>query len=146
MLLIIKEPKTKKDYESYFDLIWQILRRPWGLPRGSERDGLEEESIHLIAFIENNIIVGVDRAHFNSPDEAQIRFMAVSQYYQNNGIGGTLLADLERRVKIGGAKYIVLNSRETAIDFYKKHGYSSEGKAIIIINSIRHIKVRKDLF
>lgn len=145
MFLIIKKPETKKDYENYYALRWQILRMPWGLPRGSEKDGLEEISLHLIAYTEDRIPVGVGRAHFNSRKEAQIRFMAVAPHYQNNGIGSTLLAALERRVEIDGAKYIVLNSRETAFGFYKKHGYSSEGRPIFLFNSIKHIKVRKEL-
>lgn len=87
-----------------------------------KKDDLEETSIHLIVYSENKIPVGAGRVHFNSKTEAQIRFMAVDPHYQNNGIGSTILADLERRVKISGAKYIVLNSRETALDFYKKMG------------------------
>jgi ribosomal protein S18 acetylase RimI-like enzyme len=145
MYLIIKEPETKKDYENYFDIRWQILRRPWGQPRGSEKDGLEETSTHLMAYTENKIPVGAGRAHFNSETQAQIRFMAVVPDYRNNGIGGTLLTGLERRVKIGGAKYIVLNSRETAVGFYKKHGYSAEGRAMTLFGSVKHIKMRKDI-
>ncbi len=145
MFLIIKKPETEKDYEDYYALRWQILRRPWGLPRGSEKDEREETSIHLMAYTEDRIPVGVGRAHFNSKNEAQVRFMAVDPHYQNNGIGSTLLAALERRVKIDGAKYIVLNSRETAIGFYKKNGYSSEGRIFTLFDSIKHIKVRKDL-
>ncbi len=143
MYLIIKEPETKKDYENYFDIRWQILRRPWGRPRGSEKDDLEETSIHLMAYIENKIPIGAGRAHFNSATQAQIRFMAVVPAYWNNGIGGTLLSGLERRVKIGGAKYIVLNSRETAVGFYKKHGYITEGRAETLFSSVKHIKMRK---
>ena len=145
MYLIIKEPETKKDYENYFDIRWQILRRPWGCPRGSEKDDLEETSIHLMAYTENKIPVGAGRAHFNSAAQAQIRFMAVVPDYRNNGIGGTLLSGLERRVKIGGAKYIVLNSRETAVGFYKKHGYSTEGRAVTLFSQLKHVKMRKDI-
>ncbi len=145
MYLIIKEPETKKDYENYFDIRWQVLRRPLGLPRGSEKDDLEETGIHLMAYTKDNIPIGAGRAHFNSETQAQIRFMAVVPNYRNNGVGGTLLSGLERRVKIGGAKYIVLNSRETATGFYKKYGYSAKGRAVTLFSSVKHIKMRKDL-
>ena len=79
--MIIKEPKTKEEFEQYYDLRWKILRQPWNQPRGSEKDEKENESIHIM-LIHNDKVIGCGRGHFNSPTEAQIRYMAVEEGFQ----------------------------------------------------------------
>lgn len=83
----VYEPKSAKDFERYFDLRWRILRKPWGQSRGTEKDKLEERSIHLMVCQSDRIPMGVGRAHFSSPDEAQIRFMAVEEQFRGKGVG-----------------------------------------------------------
>jgi ribosomal protein S18 acetylase RimI-like enzyme len=145
MEIIFKQPKTDKEFQDYFELRWRILRQPHNQPRGSEKDDLEELSTHLMAYFEGKIPAAVGRAHFNSESEAQVRFMAVDPHYQNAGIGSSLLADLEKRVKLRGAHYIVLNSRESATGFYIKNGYKKTGEAGMLFGTVQHIRMRKDL-
>jgi len=145
MDIMIKQPKTDKEFQDYYELRWRVLRQPHGQPRGSERDDLEELSIHLMAYYEGKIPAAVGRAHLNSAYEAQIRFMAVDPHYQNAGIGSSLLAGLEKRIKTSGARYIVLNARETAAGFYIKNGYTRDGEAGTLFGNIRHIRMRKYL-
>ena len=142
--LIIREPQTEEEFEEYYHLRWEILRKPWNQPRGSEKDERERESIHIMAIYENKV-VGVGRGHFNSREEGQIRYMAVEESYRNRGIGSSLLLELEKRLKERGAKYIVLNARENAVEFYRKHGYIIVGKAHTLFNSIHHFKMMKKL-
>jgi ribosomal protein S18 acetylase RimI-like enzyme len=145
MGILIRQPKTEKEMQDYYDLRWRVLRSPHDQPRGSEKDDLEEISIHLVAYYEKKIPAAAGRAHFNSDREAQIRYMAVDPYYQNTGIGSSLLADLEKRVRTRGASYITLNSRESAIGFYRKNGYRIVGKAGVLFGTVKHVKMRKDL-
>ena len=145
MDIIVRQPKTKKEIQDYYDLRWRVLRSPHNQPRGSEKDNLEDISIHLMAYYEGKVPVAVGRAHFNLVREAQIRYMAVNPYYQNAGIGSSLLAGLEKRVKARGASYIILNSRESAAGFYRKNRYRAIGKAGILFGTIKHIKMKKDL-
>lgn len=145
MNIIIREPKTKKEIEEYYNIRWRVLRKPHNQIRGSEKDDLEELAIHLIAYYGEWIPVAVGRAHFNSDVEVQVRFMAVDPHYQNFGLGSSILSALEKRVKTRGASYIILNSRESAVGFYKKNGYRITGKAGRIFGSIQHMKMRKDI-
>lgn len=139
----ICEPQTKEEFEKYYDLRWRMLRKPWGKPRGSEKDEREDQSIHLMACKNNKNPVGVGRAHFNSPEEAQIRYMAVATAFQREHIGTRILQELEKQVQENGAKYIVLNARENAVGFYKKHGYHIVEKAHTLFGSIPHYKMKK---
>ncbi len=145
MLIHICEPKSDEDFAKYYDLRWNILRKPWNQPRGSERDDMEDRSIHIMACDKYNKVIGVGRLHFNTLHEAQIRYMAVDDCYRGKGIGSLILKELENRALKKGAKYIVLNSRESAIDFYKKHGYFVVGKSHMLFGVISHLKMMKSL-
>ena len=45
----ITEPKTRDEFEAYYLLRYQVLREPWNQPRGSEKDDMENECIHIMA-------------------------------------------------------------------------------------------------
>ena len=89
--------------------------------------------------------LAIGRLHFNTPDEAQVRFMAVDPSAQGRGLGGKILRECERRARVGGAKSIVLNAREDAQRFYLKHGFTAVGPAPTIFNAVKHLRMRKDL-
>ena len=145
MRLTVSEPKIKNEFEKYYDLRWRILRKPWKQPKGTEKDNLEKESIHIIIKNEKRQIIGVGRGHFNSPKEAQIRYMAIEKNKQGKGLGSLILKELEKRLKKRGAKYIVLNARESASKFYEKHGYRIIKKAHTLFGSIPHFKMKKTI-
>ena len=141
--MIVTEPTTPEDFELYYDLRWRILRKPWTQPKGSEKDELEDQSIHIMVCNEERIPAGVGRAHFNSPDEAQIRYMAVEEKLQGKGIGTLILNELERKIIEKGAEYIVLNARDNAIKFYERHGYKIVKEAHVLFDAIPHYKMIK---
>jgi N-acetylglutamate synthase-like GNAT family acetyltransferase len=141
----ITSPTTAEEFERYYELRWRMLRKPWDQPRGSEKDDKENSSVHIMICDENNNIIGIGRAHFNSPDEAQVRFMAVEEGYQKKGIGSIILNELEKKIIEYKAKYIVLNARDTAIPFYKKHLYYEVKQTISLFGTIPHHIMRKDL-
>jgi N-acetylglutamate synthase-like GNAT family acetyltransferase len=140
----IRSPQTKKELEAYYDLRYRVLREPWGQPRGSEKDDIEDRSIHVIA-IEDGKIIGCGRLHFNSKKEAQIRQMAVEEAYRGTGVGKSIVLELERVAKEKGAKYVVTDAREVALGFYEKLGYMVCGNAPTIFGSVKQCKMRKDL-
>lgn len=143
-MMRVQSPVTPEDFEKYYDLRWRILRKPWSQPRGSEKDELEAGSIHVLVK-DGDRVVGIGRGHFNTPQEGQVRYMAVEEGCQGKGIGGLVLGELEQRLKEGCATYVVLNSRDTAIPFYEKHGYHVIGDAPTMFGVIQHVKMRKDL-
>ena len=142
----ICEPESSEDFKRYYFLRWKILRKPLDLPLGSERDDIEDKAIHLMVCKKDRIPIAVGRLHFNSDEEAQIRFMAVDERYQGKGIGTMLLKELERRARENGARYVVLNARESVINFYRKNGYFAVGKPFVLLNTVYHLKMKKFLY
>jgi predicted GNAT family N-acyltransferase len=140
-----RSPRTPSEWESYFDLRWRILRAPWDQPRGSEKDEIEETSDHLMIAGSDSRPLAIGRLHFNSPDEAQVRFMAVEREAQGKGLGGRILQEFEVRARTAGATSIVLNAREDAERFYQKHGFITVGPAPTIFDAVKHVRMRKNL-
>ena len=138
-------PQSEAEWEDYFDLRWRVLRAPWQQPRGSEKDDRETESEHLMIVGKNSRPLAIGRLHFNTPEEAQIRFMAVDPAAQGRGLGGAILQECERRARAAGATSIVLNSRDDAQGFYAQHGFVIVGPAETIFSAVKHVRMRKDL-
>lgn len=138
----ITSPKSDSEFKKYYQLRWEILRKPWNQPVGSEKDDNENESFHVAAFDEAGGILGVGRLHFNSAAEAQIRYMAVKK--KGLGIGSRIVETLEKHATETGAKYIILNSRENAVNFYKQNGYMITQKGPVLFG-IKHFIMKKEL-
>lgn len=143
MTITIKQPKTEKEFENYYELRWRVLRESWQQPKGSEKDEQENESFHIMACDENNNVVGVGRLHFNNESEAQIRYMAVSPEHINEGIGALILEALEENARQEHCKTIMLDARENAVGFYKKKDYELLEKSHLLFDSIQHYKMKK---
>ncbi len=126
--LTLAEPQSKIEWERYFDLRWRVLREPWQQPKGSEQDDREAGSVHLMLCDASRMPLAVGRLHLNSPEEAQIRFMAVDPKTTGRGLGSTILNALESRAAEMGAHRIVLNAREQAIPFYENTATSSRDR------------------
>lgn len=139
----ILSPESREDFARYYELRWRLLREPWQQPRGSERDALENQSLHLMACVDAATPVGVARLHFNSVTEAQIRYMAVDTAFRGQGIGRALLQALELRARARGAGLIVLQAREAAAGFYQQAGYEIVGASQRLFGTIPHLAMRK---
>ena len=139
-------PSTSKEFESYYNLRWWILREPWGQIKGSERDKDDEVSHHRMiidkktgnALAATGVAVAVGRLHFNSKEEAQIRYMAVAENYQGQGIGSKIVAVLEDIALEKGANRIILQARENALKFYRKNGYEIIERSYLLFDEIQH--------
>lgn len=88
-------------------------------------------------------VLGVGRLHFSTIGEARIRYMGVATEYRRQGIGTRILNALEEKALALGAARIVLNARETALGFYRKHGYVATGAGPMLFDRIAHIKMEK---
>ncbi len=89
-------------------------------------DADEKNSIHIVRFHKNTVL-GTGRLTLNS-DIAIISQMAIHQTYRNQGIGSEILKALIDKSKLLKAVSIELSARETAISFYRKHGFEPFGE------------------
>ena len=119
----IKSPESTEEWESYLLFRWEVLRKPLGMTKESLSDSIEDKSFHLMGIDAEKNVIASGRVHFNSENEAQIRYMAVDDRFKRRGIGSEIVDKLERYATSKGAEIMVLNSREEAISFYSTLGY-----------------------
>ncbi|RTE85898.1 MULTISPECIES: bifunctional GNAT family N-acetyltransferase/hotdog fold thioesterase [Gammaproteobacteria] len=127
-------PHSEETFERYYDLRWRVLRKPFKRPRGSEKDEYDQVGEHRMLVNSKGEAIGVGRIHFNSPEEAQIRFMAVDPKVQGEGHGVNLIYALESAAKEQGAERVIINSRENTLGFYIRCGYELKEEADTVKN------------
>ena len=141
--LIIRNPKSKKEFEEYSHFRWKNLRKPLNMPIESMFDTLEESSFHLIA-LKDSKIVAAGRVHLNSPSQAQVRFMCVEQEYRRHGLGLKILHGLENYASKKSCSEVILNARDVALKFYLSSGYKKIG-VYTSETGLPHTKMMKDI-
>ena len=135
----IIEPNSSAEFEQYYNLRYEVLRKPWLQPKGSEKDDGDKSSIHRMIIDESNgKAVAVGRLQFNTSEEAQIRYMAVSDNYQLKGYGNIIVKTLEDIALNKGIRNIILKARENALKFYWKNGYELIEKSYLLFDEIQH--------
>lgn len=139
----VKAPETEEEYRKYYEFRYNLLRKPWDQPVGSEKDELEDKADHCMIIDKDGNVVGVGRLHFNTEKEAQVRYLAVDESIRNQGLGSKIMTELERIAKEKGAEEVMLVSREGALDFYAKKGYRITKDAKTLFGTIKHKEMRK---
>jgi predicted GNAT family N-acyltransferase len=141
----IIEPTSAKDLNDYYRIRYEILRKPWNQPSAATKDDTEHISVHLLVKDENGNAVATGRMQFNSPEEAQIRSMAVINEFQGKGIGSSIIQHLEKIALSKNIKIILLDARENAVEFYLRNGYEILSPSYLLFGEIKHFKMRKVL-
>lgn len=73
-----------------------------------------------------------------------MRQLAVTEHRQRKGIGSTLVVFSETYAKDLDFKEIILDARKTAIPFYERLGYKTQGEPFIQV-TIPHMFMSKGL-
>jgi predicted GNAT family N-acyltransferase len=141
----IKEPKTEKELEQYYNLRYEILRKPWSQPKQSTKDEWEDQSIHILMLDDNDKAIACGRLQLNSNEEGQIRSMAVKTDMQGRGLGKKIIEWIEAKAQELKLKRIILDARENAVKFYESSGYKVTGKSYLLFGVIKHYKMEKHL-
>lgn len=141
-------PRTADEFERYFELRWEVLRKPFEQPRGTERDELDlpgSGAEHAVIFNVSGEALAAGRIQLNSPHEAQIRYMAVAESQRGQGLGRLIVGRLEEIAQARGAKVVVLNARDEAAGFYLALGYETVGVGPTIFGGVTHSRMSREL-
>lgn len=112
--------------------------------RGISPSDYNEEENHIqIAGFNNDYIIATCSL-VPDEDNCRMRYVAIRSDIQGSGIGSKMLAFFEEQARNQGFKSIYCHARDTAISFYAKNGYKTEGEIFEQV-TIPHIKMRKTL-
>ncbi len=143
---IIKSPITREDFKAYYTLRYQVLREPWGHPKGTEKDDYEPISEHFMAVDEQTgEVLGVVKLDEKAPGVGNISHLAVAPLHQHKGIGKLLVEAVEKRARERGFKALGAMSRVTATAYFEKHGYHMAGIPAPHLGTTHTVWMEKDL-
>jgi len=141
-MICIGPPQSDEEFAAYFALRYEILRKPWGEPDGTERDKFDDDAVHAAATVDEKL-AGIGRLHFIDERQGQIRYMAVKPEFQGQGVGREILRHLESIGYGYGLQEIILNARQNAVEFYQRLGYEILGEGPLLWGEIPHKRMRK---
>jgi len=121
----------------------EILRKPLGLsfdPKDLEK---EKEDVLMGAF-EDDRILGCCLLTRMDQHTMRLRQMAVPNNMQGKGIGRALMIFAENIARDLGYKKLCMHARKTALGFYEKLGYTTNGEEFIEV-TIPHYIMEKAL-
>lgn len=131
------------EYKAALALRDKVMRRPLGLVLSEEDFEHDSEQIHIGAF-SNGVLCGCLTLAPEDSEAVKMRQVAVDQDVQGQGIGRQLILFAENEAKQRLFNKIILNARETALDFYLKQGYEIAGPPLIEVR-IPHRKMQKEI-
>lgn len=109
-----------------------VLRPTW--PAGATMHGDDDPAaVHVAAFDDDQVVgacVLLPAAFPLAPHEPhawQLRGMATAEGRRGEGIGAAVLTAAEQCVRIRGGRLLWCQARDTAIEFYARHGFTGHG-------------------
>lgn len=101
----------------------EVLRQPSGRTLSAQDVEGEEEQVHIIGELDNQIVCGMV-ARIRGPEQWQFRQIYVVEALRGQGVGCSLLQYGEALAQLEGVKQIVIHSRMEVAGFYAKCGYT----------------------
>ncbi len=104
-------------------LLWEVLWKLLDLPR-NVRDSFKPngEGLELVARSED-VLVGGLVANWTSPEEVEIRHLAIKEEKQKQGIGVRLIEVLLEELSGQGCTRLHTIARTTSVAFFRKLGF-----------------------
>jgi GNAT superfamily N-acetyltransferase len=145
-MIIIKTPKTREEFKAYYELRYKVLRKPWGLAQGSEKDDYEPISQHFMAVDdETGEVLGVVKLFEKESGVGWVSHLAIAADHQRQGIGKLLMRHVEEIARKDGYKQIGCQSRLNTTDYFEKAGYQIKGLPSHYFGTTQVVWMEKDL-
>lgn len=141
----VKKAHTPGEIEAIIDLRCKILRDPWQQPRDTATDANEAQSVNAYIANEQGQVIACGRLQENEEKTGQVRFMAVDNDYQGQGLGRLVLNFLEQEARTMDLHTVELQARENAVEFYKNSGYTIREKSFLLWGIIQHYLMEKKM-
>ncbi len=140
----IRCPKTDQEWQDYYQLRYDVLRKPLNQPPGSERNEGDDTGDHFALFV-NHSICAIGRLDEVNDTTDQVRFVAVEPRFQKRGFGAHIMLAMEEKSRNSGKEKIILHARDYAVDFYLNIGYLKIEKSYLLFDVLQHYLMEKNL-
>lgn len=138
--MIVRIIENDIDYQKAIFLREEVLRKPLGLSFSEQEIVDERKHIHFGVFINDALLATASLV--SEGTSCKMQRVAVSPDYQNQGYGSKLVNFIEQEAFAQGFATIYCHARDTAVTFYRSHGYVTIGEPFTEVG-IDHLKMRK---
>lgn len=114
-------------YAGERNLRYEVLRKPIGMPPGSEENAAEARCEHCVAVLDGVVVGCVLWLADVAGTSGKLLQMAVAPDQRGLDVGRRLVRELERHVGQRGVTEVRMHARESVLGFYLKLGYVVTG-------------------
>jgi len=133
ILRVTNQSMMDETYKVRFD----VFVHEQHVPKELELDEYDDQAIHVIALNEQDEVVGCGRLILNA-SSAKIGRVAVRKEYRKLHFGKAICEELIRIAQSENIQKITLGAQLSAVEFYKKLGFTEYGTVYMDAN-IKHI-------
>ena len=144
MTYSVRYASSEADREAAFALRRQVFEVEQNVPRPLDRDALDHQANHVVAFDEGGRCVGTGRFVRRDNRVVQIGRMAVAADHRRHGVGALVLDALERMAVLRGIAEVVAHAQLPSVAFFERRGYVREGEPFLE-EGVPHVRMRKVL-
>jgi len=144
MPYIVRYASNEADREAAYALRRAVFEVEQNVPRPLDRDSLDHQANHVVAFDEAGNCVGTGRFVRRDNRVVQIGRMAVDAAHRRHGVGALVIDALERMAVLRGIIEVVLHAQLPSVKFFERRGYQQEGETFLE-EGVPHVRMRKVL-
>ena len=144
MGLEIRRPRDEEELAAALALRIDVFCGEQGVTFDGDRDGLDDEALHLVAVDEQGEVIGTCRMLIAPGGTARFGRLCVRASARGTGVGALLLAEAEREARAAGARRIGMHAQTDALGLYRRAGFRPYGERFDE-EGIEHLGMEKDL-
>ncbi|MGX7244625.1 GNAT family N-acetyltransferase [Enterococcus quebecensis] len=142
---IVKTKDTMSDiYLDALSIRHQVFMMEQGVPSEIEIDKYEAACIHFVLYGDNNEVIATCRLLPLENGMIKLQRMAVQKEFRGKDYGRLIVENAELFSKKQGYNTITLGAQTTALGFYERMGYVTEGEKFLDAD-IEHYKMNKSI-
>ncbi len=144
MAYTVRFASSPADLDAGYALRRDVFETEQNIPRPLDRDALDFNADHVVAYDGKGRCVGTGRVVRMDSRTAQIGRMAVAKDEREHGIGALILEALERMASMRGISELTVNSQLPAERFYRNRGFG-RASDVFLDQGVPHVLMRKSL-
>lgn len=141
---VMRATKTWQQAGAYYVRI-QAMAKQYHITLEEEFDEHDGPDTNYIVLLDEDFPVATCRIYELDSGSVMIGRVVVLPEYRNQGLGSRVIQEAELWIREQGYKTIVLESRDVAVEFYKKLGYETVSDQIIYGETFQCIRMEKQL-
>ena len=141
---VIRATETWQQAGAYYVRI-QGMAKQHGITLRREFDGHDTPNTKYIVITDDSFPVATCRIYGIDEKSAMIGRVVVLPEYRGKGLGSQVVCEAERWLRDLGFETAVVESRDVAVGFYKKAGYTVTGEKVIHGDTFDCIRMEKSL-